>query len=189
MITTVTLNTAADVTYVVDRIQHGGSHRLASVRRRAGGKGINAARFLAAFGHSTTVTGLVGGAAGETVRRDLAASGPPDALPGPWTPRDAVLGFSLFSAVRDAVPVPLVLHGSSGVGDADLIKAVADGMTKINMAAHLDAAFTEAVRCALRTRATSVNPRHRPKAGREAMSQETLRLLRLLRQAPAEASS
>jgi tagatose 6-phosphate kinase len=41
VITTVTLNTAVDVTYVVDRIQHGGSHRLASVRRRAGGKGIN----------------------------------------------------------------------------------------------------------------------------------------------------
>ncbi|MER6906810.1 class II fructose-bisphosphate aldolase [Streptomyces flaveolus] len=57
-------------------------------------------------------------------------------------------------------PVPLVLHGSSGVGDADLIKAVAGGMTKINTATHLDAAFTEAVRCALRTRATSVDPRH-----------------------------
>jgi ketose-bisphosphate aldolase len=102
--------------------------------------------------------------------------------------RDAVLDFSLISALRDAVPVPLVLHGSSGVGDADLIKAVASGMTKINMATHLNAAFTKAVRCALRTRATSVDPRHHLKAGREAMSQETLRHLRLLRQVPAEAS-
>ncbi|WP_434093838.1 hypothetical protein [Streptomyces flaveolus] len=37
---------------------------------------------------------------------------------------------------------------------------MAGGMTKINTATHLDAAFTEAVRCALRTRATSVDPRH-----------------------------
>ncbi|MFD7130654.1 1-phosphofructokinase family hexose kinase [Streptomyces sp. NPDC059894] len=80
MITTVTLNTAVDVTYVVDRIRHGASHRLASVRRRAGGKGINVARVLTALGHPTTVTGLVGGAAGEAVRRDLSASGLPDAL-------------------------------------------------------------------------------------------------------------
>ncbi|MFF9453598.1 1-phosphofructokinase family hexose kinase [Streptomyces flaveolus] len=80
MITTVTLNAAVDVTYVVDRIQHGGSHRIASVRRRAGGKGINVARVLAALGHSTTVTGLVGGTAGEAVRRDLAGAGLADAL-------------------------------------------------------------------------------------------------------------
>ncbi|MFF9453597.1 class II fructose-bisphosphate aldolase [Streptomyces flaveolus] len=103
--------------------------------------------------------------------------------------REAVTDFSLISALRDAVPVPLVLHGSSGVCDADLMKAVASAMTKINMATHLNAAFTGSVRSALETHATSVDPRHHLKAGREAMAQETLRLLRLLRQVPAEASA
>ncbi|MFD7130653.1 ketose-bisphosphate aldolase [Streptomyces sp. NPDC059894] len=103
--------------------------------------------------------------------------------------RDAVLDFSLISALRDAVPVPLVLHGSSGVGDADLVKAVAHGMTKINIATHLNATFTGAVRRALRTRATSVDPRHHLGAGREAMAEETFRLLRLLRRLPAEVAS
>ncbi|MFF3503397.1 ketose-bisphosphate aldolase [Streptomyces sp. NPDC003247] len=103
--------------------------------------------------------------------------------------RDAVLDFSLISALYDAVPVPLVLHGSSGVGDADLVKAVAHGMTKINIATHLNAIFTGAVRRALRTRATSVDPRHHLGAGREAMAEETFRLLRLLRRLPAEVAS
>ncbi|MFD3928811.1 1-phosphofructokinase family hexose kinase [Streptomyces sp. NPDC058614] len=82
MITTVTLNAAVDVTYTVDRIRTGASHRLTEVRRRAGGKGINVARVLAALGHPTTVTGLAGGAAGAVVRRDLAVSGLRDDLVG-----------------------------------------------------------------------------------------------------------
>ncbi|MFF3501816.1 1-phosphofructokinase family hexose kinase [Streptomyces sp. NPDC003247] len=80
MITTVTLNAAVDVTYTVDRIRTGGSHRLAAARHRAGGKGVNVARVLTALGHTTLVTGLVGGPPGESVRRDVAASGMRDAL-------------------------------------------------------------------------------------------------------------
>ncbi len=40
------------------------------------------------------------------------------------TTRDAVLDFALIAALRDAVAVPLVLHGSSGVADAELVRAV-----------------------------------------------------------------
>ncbi len=40
------------------------------------------------------------------------------------------------------MPVPLVLHGSSGVADADLTRAVEAGMTKVNIATHLNNVFT-----------------------------------------------
>ncbi|AHH95503.1 1-phosphofructokinase family hexose kinase [Kutzneria albida] len=80
MILTVTLNTALDVTYEVDGLRPHCSHRVRTVRGRAGGKGVNVARVLTALGHSTQVTGLVGGPTGELVRADLAASGLADRL-------------------------------------------------------------------------------------------------------------
>ncbi|MEV8478528.1 1-phosphofructokinase family hexose kinase [Streptomyces sp. NPDC051173] len=76
MILTVTLNTALDLTYRVPRLQPHTSHRVTDATERAGGKGLNVARVLAALGHPTVVTGFAGGATGETVRRLLAESAP-----------------------------------------------------------------------------------------------------------------
>ncbi|MFI1796892.1 1-phosphofructokinase family hexose kinase [Streptomyces sp. NPDC020379] len=76
MILTVTLNTALDLTYRVPRLRPHASHRVTDVTERAGGKGLNVARVLAALGHPTVVTGFAGGATGETVRRLLAEGAP-----------------------------------------------------------------------------------------------------------------
>ncbi|MFJ9456427.1 1-phosphofructokinase family hexose kinase [Kitasatospora sp. NPDC101447] len=78
MILTVTLNPAVDVTYRLDRVAHHGSNRVDAVAERAGGKGVNVARVLAALGHDTVATGLAGGATGEALRADLATAGPRD---------------------------------------------------------------------------------------------------------------
>ena len=48
--------------------------------------------------------------------------------------------------LRAAVPVPLVLHGSSGVPDDGLAAAVRAGLTKVNIATQLNRVFTSAVR-------------------------------------------
>jgi tagatose 6-phosphate kinase len=48
---TVTPNPAWDVTYEVPALVPGELHRVARVRRRLGGKGVNAARVLSALGH------------------------------------------------------------------------------------------------------------------------------------------
>jgi fructose-bisphosphate aldolase class II len=63
--------------------------------------------------------------------------------------RTAALDFDLIARLRNAVPVPLVLHGSSGVADADLRKAVRAGITKINVGTLLNVRFTAAVRAHL----------------------------------------
>ncbi|WP_042409381.1 1-phosphofructokinase family hexose kinase [Streptacidiphilus carbonis] len=80
MIVTVTLNAALDTTYRLDALRVGGTNRVASVRQRAGGKGVNTARVLAARGRSVLVAGLAGGPAGRSLREDLCAAGLPHRL-------------------------------------------------------------------------------------------------------------
>ncbi|MBV6760211.1 class II fructose-bisphosphate aldolase [Rhodococcus opacus] len=73
--------------------------------------------------------------------------------------RTATLDFDLIARLRAAVPVPLVLHGSSGVADEDLRKAVSAGITKINVGTILNVAFTDAVRARLAADDSVVDPR------------------------------
>ncbi|HSK37622.1 MAG TPA: class II fructose-bisphosphate aldolase, partial [Actinomycetota bacterium] len=63
--------------------------------------------------------------------------------------QDATLDFELIRQLGSRVAVPLVLHGSSGVSDAGLTRAVAAGITKVNVATRLSQAFTAAVRSCL----------------------------------------
>ncbi|RAG80855.1 fructose-bisphosphate aldolase [Streptacidiphilus pinicola] len=96
------------------------------------------------------------------------------------TTRTASLDLELIGRLRDAVPVPLVLHGSSGVPDATLVAAVEAGMRKINVSTHLNRLFTEAVRDALATDPKLVDPRKWLAPGRDAVAAEVARLLGLL---------
>ncbi|MCK1795364.1 class II fructose-bisphosphate aldolase [Streptomyces sp. XM4193] len=94
--------------------------------------------------------------------------------------RDAVLDFALIGELRTSVPVPLVLHGSSGVGDDDLRRAVAAGMTKVNVATHLNKAFTAAVREQLAERPETADPRTYLGPARAAVAREVEHLLNVL---------
>jgi ketose-bisphosphate aldolase len=94
--------------------------------------------------------------------------------------RDAVLDDDLIAAIAGQVPVPLVLHGSSGVPDAGLVSAVAAGMTKVNIATHLNASMTTAVRAALDRDPALADPRKYLGPGRDAVAAEVARLLGVL---------
>ncbi len=54
------------------------------------------------------------------------------------TTQSAELDLDLIAALRDAVPVPLVLHGSSGVPDHTLRAAVGAGIVKVNIGTALN---------------------------------------------------
>ncbi len=95
------------------------------------------------------------------------------------TERTARLDEDLVAAIAAQVPVPLVLHGSSGVPDDGLVGAVRAGMTKINIATHLNSVFTQAMSARLAERPT-VDTRAYLGAGRDAVAAEAERLLRLL---------
>jgi fructose-bisphosphate aldolase class II len=96
------------------------------------------------------------------------------------TERTAALDLDLIGAIRGQVPVPLVLHGSSGVDDDGLAAAVRAGMTKVNIATHLQGVFTGAVREVLRADARVVDTRRYLAPARDAVRAEAARLLTLL---------
>jgi fructose-bisphosphate aldolase class II len=96
------------------------------------------------------------------------------------TERRVALDLELISELRAAVPVPLVLHGSSGVPDEELVRAVRAGMTKINIATHLNQVFTNSVRSSLADNPAMVDSRIYLGPARDAVAVEAARLLRLL---------
>jgi fructose-bisphosphate aldolase class II len=100
------------------------------------------------------------------------------------TERRVALDLELISELRAAVPVPLVLHGSSGVPDEELIRAVRAGMTKINIATHLNQVFTNSVRSSLADNPAMVDSRTYLGPARDAVAVEAARLLRLLADLP-----
>lgn len=69
------------------------------------------------------------------------------------------LDLPRLKAIRAAVDVPLVLHGSSGVRDTDIAKGIRLGLCKVNVATQLNGAFTGAVRKALADAADIIDPR------------------------------
>jgi fructose-bisphosphate aldolase class II len=97
------------------------------------------------------------------------------------TERHVALDLELISALRAAVRVPLVLHGSSGVPDQELVRAVQAGMTKINIATHLNHVFTNAVREVLAANPAMVDSRRYLSPARDAVAVEAARLLRMFR--------
>lgn len=73
MILTLTPNPALDITYHLADIQIGGVNRISAVTERAGGKGINVARLLAARNVPVCALGPVGGPTGAAIRTLLDA--------------------------------------------------------------------------------------------------------------------
>jgi fructose-bisphosphate aldolase, class II len=90
--------------------------------------------------------------------------------------RTASLDLRLISDLARKLPVPLVLHGSSGVADNDLAAAVSAGIVKVNIGTILNVAFTRAVREHLAGDAAVVDPRKYLRPAREAVAVEVARL-------------
>lgn len=81
------------------------------------------------------------------------------------------LNFERLAQLRDAVPIPLVLHGSSGVPDEDIRKAVSLGVCKVNFATELRAAYTRATRDCLGADASIYDPKKFGALGRDAVTE------------------
>jgi fructose-bisphosphate aldolase class II len=96
------------------------------------------------------------------------------------TSRTASLDFELIAALRTAVAVPLVLHGSSGVPDHALRQAVAHGIVKVNIGTILNVAYTHAVRATLAGDSGLVDPRKYLAPARDEIAGVVHRLAGLL---------
>lgn len=80
MILTVTPNPALDLTYHVDALEIGETHRVDAARSRAGGKGLNVARVVHQTGNAALALAPLGGATGREFETELKASGVPHEL-------------------------------------------------------------------------------------------------------------
>jgi fructose-bisphosphate aldolase class II len=83
--------------------------------------------------------------------------------------RTATLDLELIGRLADAVPVPLVLHGSSGVDDETIADAVRAGIRKVNIGTALNIAYTGAVREYLGANPETTDPRKYLSGSRIAM--------------------
>jgi fructose-bisphosphate aldolase, class II len=96
------------------------------------------------------------------------------------TSRTAELDQDLIAELRNALDVPLVLHGSSGVADENLRAAIASGIVKVNIGTILNVAFTTGVREVLDGDARITDPRKYLAVARSRVAGEVARLLRVV---------
>ena len=94
--------------------------------------------------------------------------------------RSAKVDVELVGSLSRAVPVPLVLHGSSGVDDAGLAATVRAGIAKVNIATRLNQIMTGVVRGVLAGDPRVTDPRKYLGPARDAIADEVAMLLRLL---------
>jgi fructose-bisphosphate aldolase class II len=92
------------------------------------------------------------------------------------TSQDAQLDLDLIGTLAAWVPVPLVLHGSSGVADATLSNAVRAGIRKVNVGTALNVAFTREIRRFLHSNPEITDPRKYLAEGREAVARTVAHL-------------
>lgn len=89
------------------------------------------------------------------------------------------LDLDRLARIDELVPVPLVLHGGSGVPDEAIRAAVARGVRKINIDTDLRLAFTSAVREFLATHPEEFDPRKVLQPARERVQQVVRAKMRL----------
>ena len=70
-----------------------------------------------------------------------------------------VLDKERVSRIAGRVPTPLVLHGTSGVPDADVLDCIQRGICKVNYATELRIAFSEGVKSCLASRPDVFDPK------------------------------
>lgn len=92
------------------------------------------------------------------------------------TSTDARLDLDLVARLADRVPVPLVLHGSSGVPATMLAAAVRTGIRKVNIGTALNVAFTGRMRARLDADPRVTDPRKYLADARDAVADAVVEL-------------
>ncbi len=69
------------------------------------------------------------------------------------------LNYEVIKRTRELTDAPLVMHGGTGVPDADLRKAIGCGVKKVNVGTEIKYAYTAALREALAKAPDEIDPR------------------------------
>lgn len=79
------------------------------------------------------------------------------------------LGFSEMKAIQEAIDIPLVLHGASGISDEGLLTAIHLGHAKINFNTEINIAWSNQLRQTLNQDKSLFNPQQILKPSKAAM--------------------
>lgn len=90
------------------------------------------------------------------------------------------LDFNRMKQIDDALNIPLVLHGGTGIGDDLIKKAISCGISKLNINTELQIAWSKAVRNFVIENTVVYDPRKIIKAGEVAMKEAIYNKLKLL---------
>lgn len=89
------------------------------------------------------------------------------------------LDLNRLEAIRAALSIPLVLHGTSGVPDEQVRACIARGICKVNYATDLRIAFTSGVKECIASYPDAYDPKKYLAAGRDAVHARVRELIRL----------
>ncbi len=94
-----------------------------------------------------------------------------------------VLDLERLATIHQAIPIPLVLHGASGLPDRQLTEAVLCGVAKVNINTELRQAYLAAVKDVLPRVLSTHDSVALWRAGREAVTAAAVRSIRALSEA------
>jgi len=91
-----------------------------------------------------------------------------------------VLDKERITEIRKVVSVPLVLHGTSGVPDEDVIDCVKRGMCKVNYATDLRFAFSNGIKEVLEEEPDTFDPKKYSSVGRDGVKELVMNRIQML---------
>ena len=89
------------------------------------------------------------------------------------------LDLALLERIHEAVSVPLVLHGTSGVPYEQVRACIERGICKVNYATELRITFTNAVKAYLASKPEQFDPKKYLGAARDAVRNRVMELIKL----------
>lgn len=93
--------------------------------------------------------------------------------------KEANLDFETMELINKSLPVPLVLHGGTGIPDDKIRMAISKGISKININTELQSVWSKAVRKYLLENEDVYDPRKIISSGEDAMKERISEIVTL----------
>lgn len=91
------------------------------------------------------------------------------------------LDFETMKMINESLPIPLVLHGGTGIPDYDIEKAIMSGISKININTDLQVVWSKAVREFLTNDEKTYDPRKVIGSGENKMKERMREIITLFK--------
>ena len=91
------------------------------------------------------------------------------------------LDFETVSKISSSIPIPIVLHGGTGIPEKQLRKSISCGISKININTDLQIAWSKAVRKYLKCNKKVYDPRKIISSGEQAIKERIKEIVTLCR--------